>query len=80
MYKKSSEECLTIRFKWLLIIEKLCCQTVNGGDVVDIGALIYLTVCLNRVCIYSGLIRPHISLFMTATSNKAARAAPLCSR
>lgn len=53
--------------------------SVDGGDVVDIGSLIYLTVCLNSVCIYSSLIRPHRSLFMTAISNKAARAAPLCS-
>lgn len=49
---------------------------------VDIGPLICLAVCFNCVCVYtySRLIRPHISLFMTAISNKAAGAAPLCSR
>ncbi len=52
MFKESSEECSTITFKWLLIIEELCCQAVDGGEVVDIGALIYLTVCLLTVCAY----------------------------
>lgn len=42
----------------------------------------HLSYCLSPLCVctHSSLIRPHISFFMTAISNKAAKAAPLCSR